>query len=663
MTWSLKNKLYASFGAVIVVVAILGAVVFGRMQEDARLSSEQDRLQHAALDAQTMLTHLIQLRRHEKDFFARSDEKYETLHEDQTRELRQVATRLQSKLKADDADLRQRLDTVSAAFDKYHAGFQAAVTAHKKRGDAETGLQSEFRKAAQDAEQIAIAEHDDKLTVLILQIRRNEKNYLLRSNQQYVDAVHTLLSQAREHAIAASTAPAEEPKPQESKAKGKEGDTAPEAPAAKPAPRIRPESATRVVAALDQYLAKFDAAVDAMKELVRLDGELHTQTSAIEESLEGLVERAARTADEASAASEAVARSSEVLVAVFFGGALILAFIVARTMSGQIMRAVGELSTGTRTIAAGDLRTRVAVKTGDELGELGTSFNQMAGSLQEMTGNIATATTSIEQMVAELQATVSEQAAALQQQAASVSETVTTATHLSRSSEQVSDVARRVLDEASRSVDASARGLEAIRQSVQGMNDVREQVQNIAATILELSEKTQQIGTIISTVDDFAERSSLLALNASIEAARAGEAGKAFSVVAGEVKSLAEQSQQATERVRSILSDIQRTTHTAVMVTEEGNKRVDRGVELATGAGEIMATLSGAITSSAESAKQIAAAARQQSNGIEQISTAMAGIEQFSRQNVQATKQTETAAHTLASVSKQLKSATAHYQR
>jgi methyl-accepting chemotaxis protein len=187
-------------------------------------------------------------------------------------------------------------------------------------------------------------------------------------------------------------------------------------------------------------------------------------------------------------------------------------------------------------------------------------------------------------------------------------------------------------------------------------------VQNIATTILDLSEKTQQIGTIIATVDDFAERSSLLALNASIEAARAGEAGKAFSVVAGEVKNLAEQSQQATEKVRGILNDIQRTTHTAVMVTEEGSKRVDRGVELVTGAGEIISTLSNAITSSADSAKQIAAAARQQSNGIEQISAAMAGIEQFSRQNVEATKQTETTTHTLAAISKQLRSTSAQYQ-
>src|SRR5690606_16322017 len=148
---------------------------------------------------------------------------------------------------------------------------------------------------------------------------------------------------------------------------------------------------------------------------------------------------------------------------------------------------------------------------------------------------------------------------------------------MSRSSAQVSETANQVLDSANRAAETSYEGRAAIEMSVKGMHDVREQVQNIATTILELSDKTQQMGAIIATVDDFAEQSSLLALNASIEAARAGEDGKAFSVVAGEV--------------RAILNDIQRATHTAVMVTEEGSKRVDRGVELVGSAGEIIQAL------------------------------------------------------------------------
>jgi methyl-accepting chemotaxis protein len=389
---------------------------------------------------------------------------------------------------------------------------------------------------------------------------------------------------------------------------------------------------------------------------------LHDTTDQCEDLLATFVESAVADAATAERAINTVEESTQLILMFAFLLTLAIALAVARMISTQVSTSVSDLMHGTRTIGNGDLRARVTIAARDELGELGDAFNQMTGSLRDMATNITGATGSMEEVVRELQATVTEQAAALQQQASSVSETVATVGELSRSADQVSDVARRVLEEAERSVQSSKRGLDAIQQSVHGMGDVREQVQNIATTILDLSERTQQIGSIIATVDDFAERSSLLALNASIEAARAGEAGKAFSVVAGEVKNLAEQSQRATEKVRSILSDIQRTTHTAVMVTEEGSKRVDRGVELVSSAGDIIASLATAITSSADSAKQIAAAARQQNNGIEQISVAMAGIEQFSKQNVEATRQTEGTAQTLAAVSKQLRSTTAQYQ-
>jgi methyl-accepting chemotaxis protein len=211
-------------------------------------------------------------------------------------------------------------------------------------------------------------------------------------------------------------------------------------------------------------------------------------------------------------------------------------------------------------------------------------------------------------------------------------------------------------------VEASSRGEAALKQSVEGMLAIREQVQNIASTILELSERTQQIGGIIATVDDFAEQSSLLALNASIEAARAGEQGKAFSVVATEIKKLAEQSQQATDKVRSILGEIQRATHSAVMVTEEGSKRVDRGVGLVETAGTIVTELVETIKGSARSAKQIAAAAQQQAGGVGQVSTAMSGIDQSSRQNVAAIRQTEMASQNLATITRDLQKTTARYR-
>jgi methyl-accepting chemotaxis protein len=623
VNWSLQKKLYTAFGSIIVLVAVLGAIVYSRLTQSDRLAESQSRYQHVALHAQGLYTTLIQLRRYEKDFLREGEAKYETQHQERRRELQQRVEQLRGELTVDDSELNQKLEQFLDSYQRYEEAFTSAIAASKRRGTYDSGLQLEFRNIARELEHVA--EGTPALVTTVLQMRSAEKDFLLRKADEDVNVLHGLIDTARKLVA-------------------------------------RDTQSARVDALLDQYRSKFDAARQAMADIERLRHELNETTDQSEERLAAFVEAALKDARAAETSMDVVHRQTEATLLIAFFCTLGIALAVARAIAGQVAGSVSELMTSTRGIGGGDLRVRVAIRARDELGELGSSFNQMVGSLRDMTSNITTATTSMEDVVRELQATVAEQSAALQQQASSVSETVATVGELSRSADQVSDVARRVLEEADRSVQNSKRGLDAIQQSVQGMNDVREQVQNIATTILDLSERTQQIGSIIATVDDFAERSSLLALNASIEAARAGEAGKAFSVVAGEVKNLAEQSQQATEKVRAILSDIQRTTHTAVMVTEEGSKRVDRGVELATGAGDIIGALANAIVSSADSAKQIAAAARQQNNGIEQISVAMAGIEQFSKQNVEATRQTETTAQTLAAVSKQLRSTTAQYQ-
>jgi methyl-accepting chemotaxis protein len=626
VNWSLQKKLYAAFGSIILLVALLGAIVYVRLQESNRLGTDQARYQRVALHAQSLYTLLIQLRRHEKDFFLRNaDPKYEQLHQQHRQELHQRLDLLRTEIQTSNPEMLKRLNEAATTYVAYEDAFAGASASFKRRGNYDSGLQLEFRNVAHELEQLASG--DDPLLIDVLQMRRSEKDFLLRKRPEYVEKVHTLVDEAK-----------------------------------KISSKLGAQTSARFSSLIDDYRSKFDAALQASDELDQHMKDLHETTERCEAQLAAFVETAVEDADAANIKIDAMRDDTELALLVSFLVTLVLAIGVARLISRQVTANVAELMTSTRGIGNGDLRVRVNVSARDELGQLGGSFNQMVGSLRDMTSNISTATSSMEEVVRELQATVSEQGAALQQQASSVSETVATVGELSRSADQVSDVARRVLEEADRSVQNSKRGLEAIQQSVQGMNDVREQVQNIATTILDLSERTQQIGSIIATVDDFAERSSLLALNASIEAARAGEAGKAFSVVAGEVKNLAEQSQQATEKVREILSDIQRTTHTAVMVTEEGSKRVDRGVELVTSAGDIIGTLAGAIGSSADSAKQIAAAARQQNNGIEQISVAMAGIEQFSKQNVEATRQTEATAQTLAAVSKQLRSTTAQYQ-
>ena len=163
------------------------------------------------------------------------------------------------------------------------------------------------------------------------------------------------------------------------------------------------------------------------------------------------------------------------------------------------------------------------------------------------------------------------------------------------------------------------------------------------------------IGEIIAAVNDLAEQSNLLAVNAAIEAAKAGEQGKGFAVVAHEIRSLAEQSKQATAQVRTILGDIQKATSGAVLATEQGSKAVETGVKQSAQTGESIRVLADSIVEAAQAAAQIAASSQQQLTGMEQVILAVSNIKQAMEQNVAGAKQTEKAAQNLHELGQKLK--------
>jgi methyl-accepting chemotaxis protein len=193
----------------------------------------------------------------------------------------------------------------------------------------------------------------------------------------------------------------------------------------------------------------------------------------------------------------------------------------------------------------------------------------------------------------------------------------------------------------------AAEGLGTVERSVAGMQDLRGRVETIADQMLALSEQTQQIGEIIASVEDLADQSNLLAVNATIEASRAGEQGRGFAAVAHEVRSLAERSKAATVQVRTLLTDIQRATNAAVLATEQGTRGADEGARLVEQAGITIRQLDETIRHSAEAAQQIAASVGQQGAGMDQIAVAMASINHSTLETDAGTRQLQKAAESL----------------
>jgi methyl-accepting chemotaxis protein len=314
-------------------------------------------------------------------------------------------------------------------------------------------------------------------------------------------------------------------------------------------------------------------------------------------------------------------------------------------------------------VAAGDLSARLTLNgSNDALTILGRNLNEMVESLGEMTAQIHQATANITAAAAEILAATTQQAAGANEQSAAISQTSTTIDEVKNIVDQAFAKAQAVAQQAQRTSDISQSGRQAVIKTVEGMNQIKDKVEEIAGGILALSEQTQQIGEITATVNDIASQSNLLALNASVEAARAGDYGKGFAVVAVEVRNLAEQSKQATAQVKAILTEIQRATNAAVMATEEGTKGVDAGMDLTGQAGETIQQLATSIAESANAAQQIVVSAQQQTSGIEQIALAMNSINQATVQNVASIRQAERAAQDLSSMAQQMEALVARYK-
>jgi methyl-accepting chemotaxis protein len=321
------------------------------------------------------------------------------------------------------------------------------------------------------------------------------------------------------------------------------------------------------------------------------------------------------------------------------------------------------------SVSKGNLNARIPIdeqdlqSDDDPLVKLGMQINQTIASLETMLLQIGEAANRLSAASAEILASVTQQVSGSVEQSSAITQTSTTVQEVRAIAEQSVERAQEVVAAARQAAEVSRRGQTAVQETIQSMNRIRERVETISLNILELSEQTQRIGEIIDSVSQLASQSNLLALNAAVEAAHAGERGKGFSVVAAEVRSLAEQSKMATVQVKDILQEIQKATNTSVMTTEEGIKVVEQSASLAQRTQETIEQLAGVIADSVQRMMQVQAGGSQQATGIEQVSLAMQNIQTVSVQSLASTRQAEQSAQDLTQLASQLNQTLARYDR
>lgn len=359
-------------------------------------------------------------------------------------------------------------------------------------------------------------------------------------------------------------------------------------------------------------------------------------------------------------------RESREVVNFLVGAAIVasgLGLAIAIWLTGAITGPLNSLSAAANRIATGDLTVDLpVVGRRDETGALVQSLATMVGSLREIMKQVREGIGVLGTSAGEITAATSQVAAGSAESATAVSQTTATVEEVKQTAHISAQKAKHVSDASQRSAQTSLDGKSAMNESIDAMHRIQKQMGLVAESIVKLSEQSEAIGEILSTVNEFAEQSNLLAVNAAIEAAKAGDQGRGFAVVAQEIKSLSEQSKQATAQVRTILGDIQKATSGAVLATEQGSNAVDTGVKLYGEVGNSIRTMAESIVESSQAASQIASSAQQQLIGMDQVAMAMQNINQASAQNLQSTRRAEAAARDLQDLGRTLTQLVAQFR-
>jgi methyl-accepting chemotaxis protein len=275
-----------------------------------------------------------------------------------------------------------------------------------------------------------------------------------------------------------------------------------------------------------------------------------------------------------------------------------------------------------------------------------------------ITQNISKALTKSTASVAvnslQISSTIEQQEKQLSEQANSVRQTTTTIEELGSASMQAAVKAESSAVEARKALTLSETGSTSVTRTIEGIVELRDKVEAIASKIMQLSEQTGQIASISDLVADIANQTNMLSLNAAVEAARAGEQGKGFAVVAGEVRKLADQSKKSAEKINTLISEVQASINSTVMVTDEGTKTAAQGITLAADTAEAFAGIEQAINAVFANTQDISNSSKRQAISVQQAVAAINAINLGSQETATGVAQVKSATSELVNVSNQL---------
>ena len=585
--------------AVLGVVALGGAYLYGdlKTQEAAR-----ERADFAALEVLVgeVDSGALQMRRREKDFLLRRDSVYQEKYH---KEVMKVLAALEALAGLDMArEVKGHAEALHRGVEEHAARFDKVVALHERRGlNEKSGLEGELRKAVHAAETTLKEAGLESLTIKMLMMRRHEKDFLLRGAEKYIGRIDK--RRVEFDALLAGAA-------------------------------VSPTLKRELTALMDAYQKGFHALAEVSLELGRETPKLSKIFADMQPSFEALFVAAEQGA--AAAAEKLDQRRALTRAVMLIAVLVILAAVIALSLliGLSIARPVAALTETMKVLADGDTEVTVpAVDQKDELGEMARAVevfktnalkrltleaeqSEARRKVESRAERIGTLTDTFDAKVAAALGQVGSAVGQLEQTSTTMTKTArqtsarsgAVATAAEQASANVQTVAA-ASEELSSSIDEIGRQ---VTQSTEIAGKAVEQTEETSQTMKSLAEAAEGIGAVVNLIQDIAEQTNLLALNATIEAARAGEAGKGFAVVASEVKSLANQTAKATEDISRQISGIQGSAGDAVGAIEAINGVIGQLSETA-------AAIAGAVEEQGVSTREIAQNVQQAARGTREV--------------------------------------------
>ncbi len=550
---SIKNK-FILVGLLLLfsMLSILGLGQY-TLSQQKNFHRTENAIGHVRIDTLT-------LRRHEKDFLARLNLKYVERFKKNLNTLENDIEVLQTTLEIAGLD-KTAVQILTDSLNNYKNSFLELVEMQKKIGlSPTTGLYGHLRTAVHKAEKKINTLNDQKLLADMLQLRRNEKDFMLRHKTKYLgkfennmkkflsdldSSQHDSSTKENIHSLMKDYSNSFHTLTTLSKKKGLDSNQG-----------------------LLGNMRK--AAHIAENELDTLEEELQTT---IKSEIGGL--------DQLAKTMNLIALA---LVAIVLGMVIWTALGILRpiqSMANSIIHATQE----------NDLSMRTTIESNDEIGKTGDAFNKMLEKFQNILGNVSSSALQLSNATQEL-AVISEESSTGLQQQSSQTQQVMGSIHLMLDNvKNISENSSQAATAADETTQQANQGRQIVDSAIQSMNNMMQEVRQAGQVIQKLEQDSNNIGTVLDVIRGIAEQTNLLALNAAIEAARAGEQGRGFAVVADEVRTLASRTQESTQEIQTMIENLQSGTSAAVDVITSSNSKAEQGMNSISEAGHALETI------------------------------------------------------------------------